>query len=58
MLQNETNKWWKGTKRVMTAQVQAGPRYISWERFNELFNEKYLTLSLRMANEKEFMDLK
>ncbi|XP_052209299.1 uncharacterized protein LOC127812810 [Diospyros lotus] len=56
MLQDETDRWWKGVKRAMTPRARAP--YITWERFKELFNEKYFPLNLRMKKEREFMELK
>ncbi|XP_052176621.1 uncharacterized protein LOC127790928 [Diospyros lotus] len=56
MLQDEADRWWKGVKREMSPRARAP--YITWERFKELFNEKYLSLNLRMKNEREFMELK
>ncbi|XP_052171608.1 uncharacterized protein LOC127787583 [Diospyros lotus] len=56
MLQDEADRWWKGVKRAMTPQARAP--YITWERFKELFNEKYFPLNLRMKKEREFMELK
>ncbi|XP_052207923.1 uncharacterized protein LOC127811791 [Diospyros lotus] len=56
MLQDEADRRWKGVKRAMTHRVRSP--YISWERFKELFNEKYFPLNLRMKKEGEFMELK
>ncbi|XP_052197408.1 uncharacterized protein LOC127804551 [Diospyros lotus] len=56
MLQDEADRWWKGVKRAMTSRARAP--YITWERFKELFNEKYFPLNLRMKKEREFMELK
>ncbi|XP_052187885.1 uncharacterized protein LOC127798391 [Diospyros lotus] len=56
MLQDKANRWWKGVKRAMTPRARAP--YITWERFKELFNEKYFPLNLRMKKEREFMELK
>ncbi|XP_052197371.1 uncharacterized protein LOC127804537 [Diospyros lotus] len=56
MLQDEADRWWKGVKRAMTPRARAP--YITWERFKELFNEKYFPLNLRMKKEREFMELK
>ncbi|XP_052204017.1 uncharacterized protein LOC127809294 [Diospyros lotus] len=56
MLQGEADRWWRGVKRTMTPRVRAP--YITWERFKELFNEKYFPLNLRMKKEREFMELR
>ncbi|XP_052179895.1 uncharacterized protein LOC127793152 [Diospyros lotus] len=56
MLQDEADRWWKGVKRAMTPRARAP--YITWERFKELFNEKYFPLNLRLKKEREFMELK
>ena len=42
----------------MAAQAQGEPQCISWEMFREMFNEKYFPLSVRLAKEREFMELK
>ncbi|XP_052193963.1 uncharacterized protein LOC127802285 [Diospyros lotus] len=56
MLQDEADRWWKGVKRAMNPRAKAP--YITWERFKELFNEKYFPLNVRMKKEREFMELK
>ena len=48
----------EGGERALAATESVGTPYVSWERFKELFNDKYFPLSLRMAKEREFMDLK
>lgn len=58
MLQGEAKRWWKGVKRAMAAPASARTPYVRWERFKELFNDKYFPLNLRMAKERAFMDLK
>ena len=45
-------------KRALAAPASVGTPYVSWELFKELFNDKYFPLNLRMAKEREFMDLK
>ena len=43
--------WWQLTER------QEGNAPITWERFEELFYEKYFPLSVRREKECEFMNL-
>ena len=43
---------------MMATQVQASLPYVSWDRFKELFNDKYFLLSLMMVKKREFMELK
>ncbi|XP_052172124.1 uncharacterized protein LOC127788043 [Diospyros lotus] len=56
MLQDEADRWWKRVKRAMNPRARAP--YITWERFKELFNEKYFPLNVRMKKERQFMELK
>jgi len=58
MMQDEADRWWKGMKRMIPTQAQARRPYVNYERFKELFNDKYFPLSLKMEKKSEFMDLK
>ncbi|MBG9689342.1 hypothetical protein ABD91_00070, partial [Lysinibacillus sphaericus] len=52
MLRGEADYWWESIKRTQPAALK-----MSWEKFQELFNDKYFPESIRHMKEVEFIKL-
>jgi len=52
MLRDEADHWWESVKRTQPDALK-----MSWEKFQELFNDKYFPESIRHMKEVEFIKL-
>ena len=55
MLSEEAHRWWKAAERVLTATPVGPDARISWNQFEEAFNEKYFSAFYQSEKSREFM---
>ena len=55
MLTDEAQNWWESTDRILTAVPDHAGVVISWNQFEDVFNEKYFSQFYQGEKRKEFM---